>query len=50
MRAQRIIGFDGIGDEIGALRFDAWIDMLASAAGAPPPGVSLIARREQPSA
>lgn len=28
----------------------AWIDMLASAAGAPPPGVSLIARREQPSA
>ena len=28
----------------------AWIDLLASAAGAPPPGVSLIARRDQPPA
>ncbi|WP_106847881.1 DUF3000 domain-containing protein [Blastococcus sp. Marseille-P5729] len=28
----------------------AWVDLLASAAGAPPPGVSLIARRDQPTA
>lgn len=35
-------------DLSGHLR--AWVDLLASAAGAPPPGVSLIARRDPSSA
>lgn len=35
-------------DLSGHLR--AWVDLLASAAGAPPPGVSLIARRDPTSA
>src|SRR6185295_3415379 len=46
VRSQGIVRYDGLGDQIGALRFDAWVEVLPVVAVRPAVKGTVLHRRE----